>query len=120
MRSQKPTFRWLRRIFRNRVLCLTLIFAVTLGIVFAAEYAYVQIHLNAGPNGWFAVDQLVGGYDASQGVRPPLTEHIIAGPFPNKSGCIAWGSSHSPPWGVVCKRMRYDDAAREGWNGAGP
>lgn len=89
--------------------------------VFAAEYLYNQMHLNSGPNGWFAVQTTVNVYNGTRGNAPLYQRRVVAGPYHTNAKCVAWLKTVGQySVSTLCERMLLDDAAREGWSGTNP
>ena len=90
-------------------------------VAFLGEYAYNMVHVKRGPNGWFAVDVTVNAYKGIHEDLPAYAENVVRGPFASVKDCNAWIGTHAVYHeDYRCKRLRFDDAAREGWSGTAP
>src|SRR5690348_10501105 len=88
---------------------------------FLGEFVYNTVHLESGPNGWFAVVVTINAYNAIQADQPGYGEGVVRGPFGSRAECERWFQTAGRYFNdVSCKRMRFDDAAREGWSGTVP
>lgn len=103
---------------RSRTVRLTGLLILFLLLCFGVEYAFMQMHLRGGRSAWFAVDVYVNAFAAAQADLPGYSEHVLNGPFASKDDCLSWVRTDAiPSSNPVCKRMRFEDAGREGWRG---
>jgi hypothetical protein len=88
---------------------------------FTGEFVYNRVHLESGPNGWFAVVVTINAYNAIQSDQPGYGEDVVRGPFASRAECERWFETAGRYFhDVSCKQMRFDDAARERWSGMAP